>query len=252
MEVIAWQPWSSKAGHKARWQSFLLGQLPRDCKSSWPEEDQCGVRQGSEWKNSVPRPSCPVSFQTPDFKFPPGLTYVVGDVHNWNDCSLGLSRDHVRKVPLVNLHVHFESLTEGWYFHIISVSASASHFLQMALEDSVDFLGCRAGIIKWGGERSSILPFRVSSYSTPRVDFNKLLVVVCILTHVPDHAGSKLTMLRLVPEHLIRECIEKTIAYDWVNELAGQEGRVNMGKWYHFHRCPWRIARQHAARGTRW
>lgn len=159
--------------------------------------------------SNVPRPGCTVSL-TVGFQNLSLLvsTYMVGDVDHWNESSFGLRRHHIRKVPLIDLHVHIESLTKGGDFHVISVSASAGHLLQVALKDSVYFFSSRGSIIKGCRERSSILPFRVSSYATSRVDIDELLVVFGILTHVPNHARAKLAMLRLVAVDLIRECIK--------------------------------------------
>lgn len=41
------------------------------------------------------------------------LTYVIGNVHNRNDSSHRLSRDHIGEIPLVDFHINSESFAEG-------------------------------------------------------------------------------------------------------------------------------------------
>lgn len=125
-----------------------------------------------------------------------GSSYMIRDMDDGNpQSSRWLRRHYVRKVLLIDLHVHFERLAEGGDFHVISVGASTSHFFQVAFKDLVDFFRRRASIITRCRECSSILSFRVSPYSTSRVDSDELFVVGSIITHMLDDARTKLAML---------------------------------------------------------
>lgn len=143
----------------------------------------------------------------------PRLAYMVCNVYHRNDRALRLCGNHISMIPLIDLHIHVECLTEGCDFQVVSIRASSSHMLQVVFEHSVSFFRGRGGIIRCR-ERSSILSFGVSSHSTSRVDLDELLVEGCMLTHVSDHAGAKLAMLGLITVHLIRECIKETIAWN--------------------------------------
>lgn len=165
--------------------------------------------------SNAPIPSRPVSIMPASRTINLSrLTHVVCNVYHWNHCSLRLGGDHISMVSLIDFHIHVERLTEGCDFQVVSIRAPSSHMLEVVFEHTVCFFRGRGSIINRCRERSSILPFRVSSHSTSRVDLDELLVEGCMLTHVSDHARAKLAMLGLITVHLIRECVKETVACD--------------------------------------
>lgn len=95
--------------------------------------------------SNAPIPSCCVSVvpasHAPNLPMP---TYMVCNVYHGNHRSLGLCRDHISVVPLIDFHIHMERLAEGCDLQVVSVRASSSHVLKVIFENSVCFF-CRRG-----------------------------------------------------------------------------------------------------------
>lgn len=73
---------------------------------------------------------------------------MMCNVYQWNHRSHRLGGNHIRMVPLIDFHVHVESLTKGSDFQVVSVGASSGHMLQVVFEYSSGFFRGRGGIIK--------------------------------------------------------------------------------------------------------
>lgn len=145
------------------------------------------------------------------------MTYMVCNVDD-GVCrpvgipTTGFGRHHIGIISPVNLNIDFESLAEGGDFHVVPVGTSTSHLSQMALKSSVNFLCGRWNIGIPCGESACILPLWISSRSPSRVNFNELLIVVTLQSHVIDRARTQFAILGLIPEELVRERIEETVA----------------------------------------
>ena len=138
-------------------------------------------------------------------------TYVIRDVYDLSSRLFMLDGYHIGKGKLINLHVHIEGFAEGADFHVVTVSATMGHLLQVTLEDTVDLFGRGSRGIEGGRERSSILSLGVTASTTTRMHFDELLIEVGMLTHVFDCCQAYLAMPRLVAIKLVGEGIEKAV-----------------------------------------
>lgn len=142
------------------------------------------------------------------------VTYMVCNVNDGGHNPVSnFGCHHKGKISLVNLDIDMKSRAKGDYLHVVSICTSTSHLSQMTLKSSVHFLRGSWNTGKGCGETFCILPLRISSRSPSRVNFNELLVIGTIISHVIDHGRTQLSMLGLVSKKLIRERIEETVAY---------------------------------------
>lgn len=127
--------------------------------------------------------------------------------------STGFGRHHIGIIAAVNFDIDIESGAKSSDFHVVAVGTSTSHLSQVALKCSIDFLWGSGNMGKECGESTGILPLRISSRSPSRVNFDELLIVITMYSHIIDRPRTQLAMLRLVSIKLIREGIEETVAY---------------------------------------
>ena len=137
---------------------------------------------------------------------------MVCNVHHLSPGGLVTPRYHIRKVSLVYLDVHTKSSTESHNLHVIPVSTSPRHLLQMTLEDSVDFCRSWRGVSYRCRVCSSILSLWISSDATARVHVDELLVHVSMLPHVVDDTGPDFMVGGLSAVELVRKGMKETVA----------------------------------------
>ena len=129
---------------------------------------------------------------------------MVSNVSNRLLRGITIASDHVCHVSLVNLNVVAICQTEGLKLHVVSISTSASHLLQVSFKDAVDV--CLRGghkVMASVGIASSIFPLGIASKSTAGVHVNEVLEVVRVLTQVLDDAGADLVVGALCAVDLV-------------------------------------------------
>ena len=62
---------------------------------------------------------------------------------HWSRLSLIKARDHVCKLPLIDLDVDLERGAERRDLHVVPIGTAPSHAVQMTLENAVYLLGRR-------------------------------------------------------------------------------------------------------------
>lgn len=122
------------------------------------------------------------------------------------------TRDDIGKVPLVDLDVDSECRAEGRDLHVVSISASLGHALEMALKHTINVGFCWRGDIYWSRVGGDILPLRISSHTTTRVDVYEHLVVVGMFSHIIYYFRANDVVIILVTVQLIGKSIEQTVA----------------------------------------
>ena len=142
------------------------------------------VLQYCGWTNNVPKSMTRVSLHMNE-----GCAHAAYMVCNMYDLSgrlFVLDRYHVGEVSLVDFHVDIERSTESSDLHVVSISTTLGHLLQMGLENTVDFLCCGWGSIERCGVSPSVLSLGITTSATSRVYLNELFVEICMHTHVFD------------------------------------------------------------------
>ena len=121
-------------------------------------------------------------------------TDVIRDVRN---IPLGIvlpPRHHVRKVSLVQLHIHPKGRAERVDLHVVTIGPSSGHLLQVALKRTLNLFRCGREIVGRSRICVGILPFRIPPGTTTGVDGDVLFIVGGVFPHVFDYTSADLVV----------------------------------------------------------
>ena len=138
-------------------------------------------------------------------------TDMVSNMGYFSVLVMARARDHVGKVPLVDLDIYVVCRAKGRNLHVVTIGATFCHSAQVVLE-CVVYVGL-GGSSSDGGERADILPLGVPPGATARLSVYELLVVVGMLSHVGNDLFTDDVVFFLVAVQLITKSVEKTISW---------------------------------------
>lgn len=104
---------------------------------------------------------------------------------------------HVRKVSLVQLHIHPEGSAERIDLHVVTVCTSSGHLLQMTLKRTLNLFQCGREIVGRSRICICILPFWVPTSAAAGVDGDVLFIVGGVFPHIFDHTSADLVVAGL-------------------------------------------------------
>lgn len=101
---------------------------------------------------------------------------------------------HVRKVSLIQLHIHAKGRAERVDLHIVSISPSSGHLLQVTFKRTLDLFRCGREIVGRSRISVCILTFGIPTGPAAGVDGDVLFIVGGVLSHVFDDTRADLVM----------------------------------------------------------
>jgi hypothetical protein len=140
-----------------------------------------------------------------------GETNVVSDMSYVSLFVVARARDHVGKVPLVNLDVYVEGRAKSRNLHVVTICATFCHSLEMVLE-SVVYVG-PGGSSSNGREGANILSLGIPPCAASGLGVYELFVIVGMFSHVGNNFGTYDVVFFLVAVQLVTKCVEQAVSW---------------------------------------